>query len=222
MKFDIRKNLFDAPGDELDEAASRKYIDTLFQRFLDSPEAEALPGSSDRLGWVNNLLGLGIDFRGVTPPNTTPADLHTLLFELFPRKVAVKASEAAEIVQELRGFWTFLQREYRLDNAAACLEVLGGGAVERLEAALGQPDNFGLAKQFAMFSEELGLDLTTEQGRAEAMQAYNATLANVASIPPSGAAPPSPVSAPPQRGAGSRSKSRRKAARASRKKNRRR
>ncbi len=175
MDFDIRRDLSPPDGDP-DEAASREYIDTLFERFLASPEAEALPQPEEELGWVVNQLRLGIDYLGVTPTETSPGDLHEIVFEIFPRKVMVEASEAPVIVSELAAFWLFLEREFGLDNAAACLEVFGDDAASRLGTELANPANFGPAKQFGAFSEQAGFDLTTEAGRAQAMLAYNAAL----------------------------------------------
>jgi hypothetical protein len=53
------------------------------------------------------------------------------MFDLLPRKVSTSASSAEEIVQELQAFWTFLQREFSLANAAACLKVLDEKAKNR-------------------------------------------------------------------------------------------
>lgn len=239
MGFDIRRDLFSPDGGP-DEDASREYIDTLFERFLASPEAEALPQTKEELGWVVSQLRLGIDYLGVTPPETSPGDLHEIVFEIFPRKSMIEASEAPVIVSELAAFWLFLEREFELDNAAACLEIFGDDAASQLEVELANPANFGPAKQFGVFSEQAGFDLTTEAGRAQAMLTYNATLD--ASRPLPGDAPAGPGASLPLPGdpfasgpgsggqpatqkaarSKSRRKSRRRAAKASRRKNRKR
>ncbi len=224
MSFDIRRDL--APAGDLDEDAAREYIDTLFERFTASPEARALPQAEEDLGWSFTQMRLGIDYLGATPPETSPAELNEVVFEIFPRKVSVEAAEASAIVRELEAFWRFLGREFQLVNAAACLELFGEGAASRLEAKLRDPANFGPAKRFAMFSREAGFDLGTEAGTAEAMLAYNAALGASPALPagPLGAQPgqsrkPAPKKAPRSR---SRRKARRRAAKASRKKNRKR
>ncbi len=224
MRFDIRRDL--APGGELDDAAAQEYIDTLFGRFIDSPEARALPQADEDLGWALSQMRLGIDHLGATPPETSPADLDEIVFEIFPRKVTVQAAEAPAIVQELEAFWCFLDREFQLANAKACLELLGASAVSRLEAELSDPANFGPAKQFASFSLEAGFDLDTEAGMAEAMLAYNASLsASRAPYADSIGTELGPSSQPAPRGPArsrSRQKARRRAAKASRRKNRKR
>ncbi len=224
MSFDIRKDL--APDGELGEGAAREYIETLFERFTASPEARALPQAEEELGWAVTQVQLGIDYLGATPPETSPAELNEIVFEIFPRKVTVEASEASAIVRELEAFWRFLGREFQLANAAACLELLDGGAASRLEAELSDPANFGPAKRFAMFSQGAGFDLGSEAGTAEAIQAYNAAL-SASPTPPVGSLgaelgrsqqPATHKSARPR----SRRKARRRAAKASRKKNRKR
>lgn len=224
MSFDIRQDL--APDGELDDDAASEYIDTLFERFVDSPEARALPQDKEDLGWSVNQMRLGIDYLGATPPDTSPAGLHEILFELFPRKVMVQAVEAAVIVRELEAFWRFLDREFRLVNAKACLELLGAGAASQLEAELRDPANFGPAKRFGVFSEEAGFDLSTEAGRAQAMLAYNEALSGSRSFPAGSvdAGPSRPSKPAPHKSARSRSrrKARRRAAKASKKKNRKR
>jgi hypothetical protein len=54
----------------------------------------------------------------------TPDNLREILFDIFPRKVPAGLDEAPNMVRELQEFWKFLQREYQLENAAACLKVL--------------------------------------------------------------------------------------------------
>lgn len=225
MGFDIRRNLFSPDGDVEDRAA-RKYIDTLLQHFLDSPEAEALPDAKVDLGWALNQMRLGIDYLGVTPPQTSPADLNEIVFELFPRKVAVRASEAPAIVRELVAFWHFLGREFGLDNAAACVELLEADGAARLKSELSNPSNFGPGKRFATFGQEAGFDLSTEAGTAQAMLAYNSAISGSRSF--SNAPLDSGIGQqrrpPPQNlsRAQMQRKKRRRAAKASRKKNRKR
>lgn len=184
-----------------------------------------MAGSPDSLGWAFTQLRLGIVHLGVIPPDTSPVDLDEIVFEIVPRKVTVQASAATEIVQKLTAFWSFLQREFGLENAAACLEVLERDAVARLEAELADSDNFGPAKRFAMFSKDLGYDLATEEGTAQAMLAYNTAIAGSSDrgspalagptsqgIDPGWRASPAAPARNPRR-ASSRRKKRRKAAR---------
>ena len=110
----------------------------------------------------------------------------TILFELFPRKVSASGDEAPEIIRELQAFWQFLQREYRLENAAACLSVLDDRAARELQRKMSDPATFGIAKSFVMMGMQRGFDLSSEEGINEWMATYNAEIAT-------GAAPRIPL-----------------------------
>ena len=64
-------------------------------------------------------------------------NLREILFDIFPRKVSAEPDEAPNMVRELQEFWKFLQREYQLENAPACLKVLDDRAVRTLRACFG-------------------------------------------------------------------------------------
>src|SRR5258706_6138528 len=70
------------------------------------------------------LIDFGINYLSVTPPQMSPDNMRTILFDLFPRKVSASADEAPEIIRELQAFWQFLQSEIHLENATACLTAL--------------------------------------------------------------------------------------------------
>src|SRR2546426_8956627 len=107
----------------------------------------------------------------------TPDNLREILFDIFPRKVSAEPDEAPNMVRELQEFWKFLQREYQLENAAACLKVLDGRAVRTLKEEMSNPANFGMAKSFFMMGKSRGFDMYTEEGLNEWMENYNAELA---------------------------------------------
>ncbi len=107
----------------------------------------------------------------------SPGDVSEILFELFPRKVSASADEAPAIVRELQAFWLFLQREFQLENTAACLTVLDEKAAHKLKREMGDPANFGIAKSFVMMGLERGFDLSSEEGINEWMARYNAEIA---------------------------------------------
>jgi len=107
----------------------------------------------------------------------SPGDVSEILFELFPRKVSASADEAPAIVRELQAFWLFLQREFQLENAAACLTVLDEKAAHKLKREMGDPANFGIAKSFFMMGLERGFDMSSEEGINEWMATYNVEIA---------------------------------------------
>jgi|SRR6266478_274373 hypothetical protein len=134
MAFDIRQQVFDRDGMPGKEA--EQYLDQLMEFFVPSPEGQALWNEGLEPDWAAMMIGFGMNYLGVTLPQLTPDGLREILFDLVPRKVSTSADEAEEIVQELQAFWTFLQREFSLANAAACLKVLDEKAARELKKEL--------------------------------------------------------------------------------------
>ncbi|WP_164101282.1 hypothetical protein [Candidatus Laterigemmans baculatus] len=198
--FDIHQNLSDEYG-EWDEDAAEEYIEGLLEAFDDSREAKELSARETEFGWSRIFLEYGFSYRGETPPQMNRYSIEEIVFELFPRKVSTHADAAADIIAELRAFWSFLQREYKLANAATILEALDPKAEEELKAALGDSSNFGPAKSLVLMGREAGFDMSTQEGMAEFMQYYNANIAAQRAertaaekpLPPSRIDPPSPL-----------------------------
>ncbi len=219
MAFDIHQKIVNRYG-ELDEKKAMQYRDQLFNLFVESPEGQALIDEGNGPSWADMMMDYGINYLAVTPPQMTPGDLSEVLFDLIPQKVSAEADEAPNIIHELQAFWKFLQREFQLENAAACLKILDDKAVHRLQKEMSNPANFGMAKSFVMMGKQRGFDMTTEEGINEWMKIYNAELA-------AGTGPriPSPFPAFSDFASGGarkvRGKSRRRMERDSRKKNRR-
>ena len=131
MAFNIQQQVFDRDGMLLEKKASL-YQDQLVQLFEQSPEGQALWNEGLEPGWASMMIDFGMNYQGVTPPQMSPDDLRTILFDLFPRKVSASAEEASAIIRELQAFWQFLQREFHLENAAACLKVLDEKTARKL------------------------------------------------------------------------------------------
>ncbi len=225
MAFDIYQRVFDRNG-ELLEKKSIQYREQLLQLFEESPEFQALLDEGIDPGWTGMLLDYGIDYLGVTPPQMTSDSLREILFEIFPRKVTADANEAPAVIRELQAFWQFLQREFHLENAAACLKVLNDRAARRLKEEMNNPANFGMAKSLMMMGLERGFDMTTEEGINEWVNTYNSELATGGPrVPIPGFLPSFSNAAPvPPAGGSSRAsnQARRRASRDSKKRNRRR
>ena len=223
MAFDIYQKVFDQHG-ELQEKKSIQYREQLLHLFEESPEFQALLDEGIEPGWTSMLLDYGVEYLGVTPPQMTPASLREILFEIFPRKVTADANEAPAVIRELQAFWQFLQREFHLENAAACLKVLNDSAARRLKEEMNNPANFGMAKSLMMMGLERGFDMTTEEGINEWVNTYNSELATGGPrVPIPGFLPSFPNVPVPPGGGSSRTtnKARRKTARESKKRNRR-
>lgn len=173
--FNIHQKLFDKYG-ETDEGKVEEYIGSLMNEFADSPEAQPIFDAGRRLGWAATMMDYSFGHLGIAPPSMKLADFQEVVFEIIPRKVSVEAECAEEIVTELRAFWQFLQRRFRLANAAVILSDLDSEAVSRLHDALDSPENFGMAKSFFMAGQKAGFDMTTQEGLNKFMLAYNAGL----------------------------------------------
>lgn len=224
MAFDIYQKMVDRNGEPL-EKKSMQYREQLLHLFEESPEFQGLLDEGIDPGWTGMLLDYGVDYLGVAPPQMTPDSLREILFDIFPRKVTADANEAPAVIRELQAFWQFLQREFQLENAAACLKVLNDRAARRLKEEMNNPANFGMAKSLMMMGLERGFDMTTEEGINEWVNTYNSELAKGGPRVPIPGFLPSFSNAPVLSGGGSareRNKARRKASRDSKKRNRRR
>jgi hypothetical protein len=176
MSFDINKAVFDSKGSYLEEQASR-YEEALMDQFAASPEGQAITQAGTELGWARAMIHYAITYPGVTPPTMTVSDLEEVLYDLFPRKVITERGDGAEIIQELRAFWLFLERVYQLPQARQMLTHLTPQAAGRLERQLQQPANFGMAKSFVLMGKEAGFDMESPEGMRAWVEAYNATVA---------------------------------------------
>ena len=176
MSFDLNEAVFDEQGTYLEEKAVR-YEQALMDQFAASPEGQAIKEQGTELGWARAMIHYAITYPGVTPPTMTPSDLEEVAYSLFPRKVITDRGDGAEIIQELRAFWHFLQRVYQLPLANQMLARLTPQAARRLERELQEPANFGMAKSFVLMGKEAGFDMESPEGMQAWVQAYNATVA---------------------------------------------
>ncbi len=178
MSFDINEAVFDEQGMYLEEKAVR-YEHALMEQFAASPEGQAVSQEGTELGWAGAMIHYAINYPGVTPPRMTVSDLEEVIYDLFPRKVITERGDGAEIIQELRAFWLFLERVYQLPQAKLMLARLTPQAARRLERALQEPTNFGMAKSFVMMGMHAGFDMESPEGMQAWVKTYNATVAPV-------------------------------------------
>ncbi|HTU92072.1 MAG TPA: hypothetical protein VMF69_18455 [Gemmataceae bacterium] len=174
--FDIHRSIHDRHG-EIDDERVEKYIDGLMEEFVASAEAQPVLDEFGERGFAAFMMEYAINYIGVTPHKMSLADFNEVVFQLFPRKVSTEPDSAASIVAELRAFWHFLHRQYGLANAVAIAASLTDAAVKRLERELANPANYGMAKSLVMRGMQAGYDMTTQEGTAEFMAAYNSSLA---------------------------------------------
>jgi hypothetical protein len=177
MAFDIYQPVFDQDGEYLEDAAMR-YREALMELFAVSVEGKTLLDQGIELGWADTMMDLAIGYESVTPAQMSETDLNTILLNLIPRKVSATPDQAREVIRELQLFWAFLQREFHLENAAACLHLLNQkGIVRRMQRELDNPENFGMAKSLIMSGMERGFDMSTQEGLDAWVATYNAELA---------------------------------------------
>jgi hypothetical protein len=202
----------EADGGELDEDRRTELEEELVRRFADSREARGLRD----VRWCHTVMDLAASHLGVTIASVGAPELREILYELLPRKVSVAANAAGDIVAECRAFFAFMKRELSLRDADACLRVLGAGAVKKLEAALSDRRNFGMAKSIMMAGADAGFDMSSTEGvEAWMREIQGKPLPSSIQLPPLGVAhqrmDPSAARA---------KRNQRKAARRARKKNR--
>jgi hypothetical protein len=197
--------------DEIDQGAREDLESELVRRFAASPEAKELK----QIHACHFVMDLAASYLGQTIATLQASDLREVLFELFPRKVSIEASRARWIVEEMRALYTFLKREFGLPQADSCLRVLGGDAVGKLEAALSDSSNFGMAKSLFMAGSDAGFDMQSPEGIEAWMESIRGKP-----LPASVAVPDLGASQPSSRKAAKAKKDKRKAARKARRKNR--
>jgi hypothetical protein len=200
---------------ELDEDRVESYSAEILRRFEASPEAQAEPEAH----WAAMLVDYATSYFGMTVESLSASEVEELVFEVFPRKVSVEPEAAPAIVAGLRALFAFLQRENPDHRARSRLAVLDGNASQRLARLLADPSNFGPAKAFVMSGRAAGFDMSSQAGLdawGEHMRKNNLRL-------PMGR----PVAAAERRGASGKEraarqakKTKRKAQRAARHKNR--
>lgn len=173
--FDIQQSIYDENGDVNSERLE-DFVDGLLDNFAQSPEGKAhLKGENDP-GWADMFLRYYFDYIGGTVSEMSWHDVEEVIFTLLPRKVAVEPECASEIIEELCVFWTYLGRQFDLRLAPTVVTRLDDKAVLKLHNALASPRNFGMAKSFVMMGQAAGFDMSTEDGLAAFMAAYNSQL----------------------------------------------
>ncbi|MGE0386986.1 MAG: hypothetical protein AB7Q97_19860 [Gammaproteobacteria bacterium] len=145
----------DARDGAPDHDLRRELQEELVRRFVYSPEAAVLPGAQ----FCMLIMEIAAAFFDMTVASLGPTQLRHIVFDDIPRKAAIGADAADAIVAECRAFYAFLDREFGLPQARACLRLFGRGAAGRLRAALSDSGNFGLMKSLFAEAVDEGLDL---------------------------------------------------------------
>lgn len=172
MPFDIYQlDSVDAVNHETLQA----YAESITGLFFDSPEGEALLQAGPNSGfWIIRLIECGYYQLGVPLPDMSAADIHELLREIFPRKIALcSPDEADEAVPELIAFWEYLDREYELPHTDRILAYLRGQSNGEFREWMNDSSKFGMAKAFFTIGQRVGFDMTDEREQQAFMHLYN-------------------------------------------------
>jgi hypothetical protein len=214
LPYDVLADLVELAqdGEAIDPEARGPLEDELVRRFAASPEAKALPD----IQACRFVMDFAADHFNATIATLGPTELRQIVFEIIPRKVSIDASEASALIEETRAFYGFLKRELGLQQADACLRVLGRDAVKKLEAALSDPSKFGMAKSLVMGGRASGFDMNSKDGIDAWMRVMQSQPLPASIRLPSLGAPSRSASKPAARP----KKNQRKAARKARKRNR--
>jgi hypothetical protein len=174
--FQIHARLVTDEGD-FDEEAAEQFEDDLTELFASSPEWRALAAEGVELRFARAIIQYLRRYEDVSPAEMTDIQFETVIFEIFPEKFSIEPTEARAIILEARAFCRYLARAYGLENARAALATVeGDDAVEALEAALSNPENWGMAKSVVMQAKARGFDFSSEEGVEKWMASYEGSL----------------------------------------------
>ncbi len=154
---------------DIDWDARKPLVETLMRRFAAAPEAQDLA----EITACYYVMDLAASYLGACLATIGPIELRYVLFALVPRDELLDPSQAEQIIEELHAFYRFLQREYGLKQAGSCLRVLSRNAVGKLEAALDDPDKFGIAKSAIIVGQAAGFDMHTSEGIEGFVRTFN-------------------------------------------------
>lgn len=217
MSFDIHQ--LDGLDYDSAEEVFEDYKDALLDSFIASPEGQAhLAASPDGWGfWASTFLELSHGYIGASIPEMTKRDAEEVLTELFPRKISLLSPDDADgAIPEMVAFWRYLKREHALGQADEILDLLAELAPDFVRM-MNDPSKFGMAKSILTMGQGAGFDMTDEADIKAFINQFNTmSLGDALNLPPGMPGRPSGAKKPAQ----TESKRNRKAARASRKRNR--
>lgn len=174
--FDVMTSVEDTESGEIDDELLGNYIDAITEEFSESPEFLEL-SDEPQLHYLFPYLEYAASYTGETVGTMTLGSSNEVLFDVFPRKVTMDASEASTVICEIRAFWRFIDRTRGLPVAAEIVAQLDTDAETELEELLGDESNFGMAKSFFALGKQQGFDMTTQSGMNQFMAFYNNSLA---------------------------------------------
>ena len=173
--FDINELAEILENGEEGEAELTRYQDALLELFSESPEGLELRKHYPDFGfWSAQLIYYGFAYVGVDLPHMTVNNVEEIVLDLFPRKISLSSPESAkEAIPELVAFWTYLGREYGLDNADSILKYLMGITEDKFVGMMSDSSRFSIAKSFFMAGQTAGFDMSNPDEMNAFMHLYN-------------------------------------------------
>jgi len=162
------------------EEKLEEYAEALVTQFYESPEGQALVEKLkdyQNVGFFSaELIYYGFMYVEKTIPQMDVNDVEEIVMEWFPRKITLSSPDHANYaIPELRAFWEFLKRKYRLEQCDYILNYL-----RRIEPGynriMNDPSKFGTAKSFFTKGINAGFDMNKEEDIQRFTEIYNKTL----------------------------------------------
>jgi hypothetical protein len=177
MTFNIHQiDELDYMSDEGAEEEFNSYRDELLQLFFDSPEGIQHKEKYPDMGWADSFMDFGFRYLGYSIPTMKVNAIEELIVEILPRKVSLRSrEEALDAIPELIAFWSFIKREYNLQNANSILKYLSSCSPDQFVDSMFDPQKAGMAKSFFMSGQNAGFDMTDIKQANQYMLLYNAS-----------------------------------------------
>lgn len=150
---------------EPDQGAADAYFERAHATFSRSPEAQQVVERNGRLHWYNKLLSYGVICCYEIVDRMT-ADTHA---DFLRDAMRFTNWNLAEIIDELKLFWQYLKRVYRLPQAESILQWLAAeDLIDEVKQEAAFATQFDAAKSEVITMVENGrFDMSTDEGLAD-------------------------------------------------------
>ena len=146
--------------DDFDEEPY-EHFEALNAAFLESPEGKPFQSSIT----LNDVIQtFAYNYFSTSVAHLGVVEFDEIMFDIVPRKVSIGSEDAKTVIESTRAFFRYLQREYSVVSAEACLALLDDNAERRLSEALSNPANFGVGKSLLAHMRDSGFDPSTQEG----------------------------------------------------------
>lgn len=178
MTFDIHRiDDLDYMGDENAEREFDDYRDELLKLFADSPEGIKHKDQYPGMGWMDMFMEYGFRYLGYSIPTMDESAVDELLTDILSQKVSLrKREEALDAIPEFIAFWSFVKREYNLENADEILNYLKSYSPDKFADDMMDPRRAGMAKSLFMSGQASGFDMTDMNQANQFISLYNANI----------------------------------------------